>query len=775
MTIRKLPALLPLAALALCIQTHPAYAQSSPQEQSVAQTPALTRARALIARPELAAYKGWLKYLIFRTAFDAEKQGPRSEQALAAEARLEEWTAKIEADPDIIGKLRGVQEWAYESPVDGSGQPFEINIPTDYDPAHPTPISMYAHGYSGNHMEFAAYTPREGFFELSILGRARGGFYAQLSEIDVLDVLDYVRAHWNIDPRRMHINGGSMGGLACYRFGSRYPDIWASARPACGFALNLPVSNMLLLPVYSTHSDDDPVVSIVRDRAPMQRLRDLGGMVISDETTGYGHAVWDYADGNRRGEEWEQHQVRPDPKEVRRVDYTATDGVATGAWWGRITLWGPTQEPARFILNAEQDNSLYIRVVNVGRLRIDIADSPIARDKDLSISVNGAVPVKVSAPLPENIELVCAPEDKAIAALLEKSVHPHSPGGSSLVYDGSPLLIVYGTQGCAEENKAMKNAAISASKSPNCSWPVDDVERAKQDGVSHFENLYGNLNTKADADVSAEDIARCNLVLIGTARQNSLLARMAAELPVGIEGDRIQCSDGESYQSKDNALGLVHYNPLAPERLILWLASEDAAFYRPDAMLPEQMFNHGLGVDLLIMGADKPDISCARSFDNGWNWSSGHAAAALMPSDASTSRGQAKFMAKALRDAARADFGVLPCVELRNGNDARPSIRTKAGVTRKSDIALLYYGNTVYLLDLTGTELLALAEKNIAHSERPLVFSESPEGSKIDPKRHYTVAVLDECISPINQTGGLPQRISWTPVTASEAVMESRE
>ena len=34
-----------------------------------------------------------------------------------------------------LGALTGVQEWAYESPVDGSGQPFKMAIPSDYDPA----------------------------------------------------------------------------------------------------------------------------------------------------------------------------------------------------------------------------------------------------------------------------------------------------------------------------------------------------------------------------------------------------------------------------------------------------------------------------------------------------------------------------------------------------------------------------------------------------------------------------------------------------------------
>ena len=103
---------------------------------------ASSRTEAALDRADLAAYRGWLKYL----RLDA--QSAAGGDAAAKARRLDDWERRIAADPQVLANLRGVQEWAYESPADDSGQPFRIDIPTDYDPAHPAPLTVYMHGYS---------------------------------------------------------------------------------------------------------------------------------------------------------------------------------------------------------------------------------------------------------------------------------------------------------------------------------------------------------------------------------------------------------------------------------------------------------------------------------------------------------------------------------------------------------------------------------------------------------------------------------------------------
>ena len=99
--------------------------------RATAAAPAPVSPDALLQRADLAPYRGWLKYLQLRVAQETARHGAESEPARTAAQRLDDWARRIAEDPALLGKLRGVQEWAYESPADGSGQPFKIMIPTD--------------------------------------------------------------------------------------------------------------------------------------------------------------------------------------------------------------------------------------------------------------------------------------------------------------------------------------------------------------------------------------------------------------------------------------------------------------------------------------------------------------------------------------------------------------------------------------------------------------------------------------------------------------------
>ena len=86
--------------------------------------------------------------------------------------------------------------------------------------------------------------------------------------------------------------------MGAFNLGADYPHLFASAQINFGILLARPVNNLLTLPVYALHSQDDWLAPIVTSRAPMERLRQLGGQVIFDETNGFGHGVADI--GNQR-------------------------------------------------------------------------------------------------------------------------------------------------------------------------------------------------------------------------------------------------------------------------------------------------------------------------------------------------------------------------------------------------------------------------------------------------------------------------------------------
>jgi hypothetical protein len=684
--------------------TPPAPAATFPDARP-ALASALKGMEPMLARTEFQAYRGWLKFLRFEAETAVERTGSASELANNKVARLAEWISKIQVDPELLGKLRGVQEWAYESPVDGSGQPFKIVLPSDYDPNRSFALSVYMHGYSGNHIEHSTgFSSRPGIFDLAVLGRSRGGGYRALSEADVLHVIDYVEAHWPIDADRIHLNGGSMGGGGTFRLGARYPHRWASGRPTCGFASYLPMGNLLTFPIYATHSDDDPTVSILHTRGPLQLLREKGGQAILDETTGLGHAAWDYAAGNERGGAWELEQRRPSSKTIRRIDYTALDGLAMRGWWGEIVEWGPAPKPARFILTVGDRNTVFVEAINVARLRLRLSESPLDRNQPLRIVLNGTVPVVVPSPLPDVLVL------RVDAAPVTVEDRPeqlpwrlHTPGSTALLYGGEPLLIVYGTQGSEAMRSAMKAGAEAASKSPNPSW-LDDSGEKGGDGVPHSQNLYGRLLTKADRDVTEEDIARCHLVLIGTAEQNALVSRIASKLPVTLAGQRVSFSDGESFAAEGGAMGLVHYNPLAPSRLIFWVASEAPEAYGPNAYVPllsagSFFVANAFGADWWLTSATEPRVVACRTLDSRWKWTNTRAATSLVSSDSMTHRQFATAVANSVRTAAAAEFAIIQPY----GDGEKPAITP--GVTRVGDIAPMFFCTPIGRMTITGREL----------------------------------------------------------------------
>ena len=728
-------------------------------------------AAAALVRADLADYRGWIKYLLFDAGATAAREGAASERAVAKAKRLDEWVRRIAADPLTLAKLRGVQEWAYESPVDGSGQPFKVMIPTDYDPARPAPLSVYMHGYSGDHLKHSTgMTPHTGFFEVAVLGRSRAGGYFGLSEADVLQVIDYLQAHWAIDAARIHLSGGSMGGGGTFKLGARHPHRFASGQITCGYLWQEPINNLLTFPIYATHSDDDPTVPVNCARGPLHELRVAGGQAIFDETTGFGHAVWDYAAGNQRSAAWAEHQVSPASREVRHVDFTAIDGAAKRGWWAEVAEWGPEPKPARFILTAGADNTLFAELNNVDRLRVRLAESPFDRTKPLHLVIAGAVPVEIPAPLPdETIIISRSARDQTPAPSFDFRLH--TPGGPLSLYDGSPLLIVYGTRGSAAANRAMAIVAEAASSHTDPEWLPDslgEIDPADADRTRHPHVLFGHLNTKADTEVTAADLARCHLVLIGTPAENTVVASIADRLPVRLAGEELVWSDGLELPAAHRTLGLVHFNPAAPQRLIFWVAAADPAGYAPGATVSTIGSEFYIGADCFVTDATDGALIVARSFDSRWRWVPGRAESPVLPVALAKPGALARAVAESVRRATVADFSVAgPAAALE-------ATALAAGITRVADVLPFYYAQPVDLLEMTGAELLAAQQKLAAAGpERPIrvTFEPAVPVGQIAPEQRYRVAMPVGLLSPFGRTTMInPRSQRRTDVMVDDAI-----
>src|SRR5207248_1317792 len=70
-------------------------------------------------------------------------------------------------------------------------------------------------------------------------GRSGGSVHQGYGEVDVYEAIAAVRKKLAIDPDRISVTGGSVGGAATWYHASHYPDVWSAAAPRFGYCDDL--------------------------------------------------------------------------------------------------------------------------------------------------------------------------------------------------------------------------------------------------------------------------------------------------------------------------------------------------------------------------------------------------------------------------------------------------------------------------------------------------------------------------------------------------------
>ena len=192
----------------------------------------------------------------------------------------------------------------------GRVQPYAIDVPAGYDPAHPAPLTFLLHSLGLGQNQYQAIDPRfleeaaDGRESIAVtpLGRGSMGWYFDEAELDFWEVWARVRDDFAIDPNRTVIAGYSMGGYGTYKLGLAYPEVFAKAvvlagPQACGVRLipgvDIPadldpgshcakegetfrlLGNARWLPFYIAHGALDelvPVTSVIEQVIELDRL-----------------------------------------------------------------------------------------------------------------------------------------------------------------------------------------------------------------------------------------------------------------------------------------------------------------------------------------------------------------------------------------------------------------------------------------------------------------------------------------------------------------------
>ncbi|HEX2746508.1 MAG TPA: hypothetical protein VHM91_00805, partial [Verrucomicrobiales bacterium] len=138
-------------------------------------------------------------------------------------------------------EAKGFVVRGYYSPIDGSPQPFGLEIPEDAPPAK-SPAWVWLRGRADKSTDLyfiAERMKRKGQFQppgvivVHPFGRFCTG-YKNAGEQDVLDVTGLLGREGRIDPKKVALAGFSMGGAGAWLLGAHYNDRWAVVHTGAG-------------------------------------------------------------------------------------------------------------------------------------------------------------------------------------------------------------------------------------------------------------------------------------------------------------------------------------------------------------------------------------------------------------------------------------------------------------------------------------------------------------------------------------------------------------
>jgi len=219
-----------------------------------------------------------------------------------------------------------------EITLGGVSYRYQVYVPVNYERGKPFPVILYLHtggdrgedGLRQTQVGLGSYIrqDRGRFPFIVVFPQARRdqiwtGDMATLA----LKTLDKTIEEFNADPKRIYLNGGSMGGHGTWYLASQAPDKFAAIVPICGFVAftqpDMPAERKALLlklnplaqspdpytavaskisktPVWIFHGSADDVVFPDESRKMFQALKASKADVKYTEYEGVGHS-WDRA------------------------------------------------------------------------------------------------------------------------------------------------------------------------------------------------------------------------------------------------------------------------------------------------------------------------------------------------------------------------------------------------------------------------------------------------------------------------------------------------
>lgn len=182
---------------------------------------------------------------------------------------------------------------------------YELYVPSSYDSETPSPLIVLLHGLGSRPERVIRYegltelAEERGYIVVAPMGYNERGWYGsrgrgrasnrgdaandpddlgELSERDVMTVLDMTLQEFNIDREEIFLAGHSMGGGGTWHLAIKYPDLWAGLGPVAPAIYTSPdaLAAITDIPVIVVMGDSDELVDVDVTRRWVAKMEELG-------------------------------------------------------------------------------------------------------------------------------------------------------------------------------------------------------------------------------------------------------------------------------------------------------------------------------------------------------------------------------------------------------------------------------------------------------------------------------------------------------------------
>ena len=211
----------------------------------------------------------------------------------------------------LTGTAARIQKRSYRFAETNTSIEYDVFVSSKVDKKKPSPLVIALHGANAPPTQVLRYVTDAaeagGYIVAAPMGYSLEGWYgvpgriapgtkpanlSELSEKDVMNVVDVMRHEFNVDEHRVYLLGQSMGGAGALYLGVKYRDVWAAVAATAPAAASLsPASleSVTTLPMILVQGDADSSVPVANTRKWADKMRELNMTYEYVEIPGAGH------------------------------------------------------------------------------------------------------------------------------------------------------------------------------------------------------------------------------------------------------------------------------------------------------------------------------------------------------------------------------------------------------------------------------------------------------------------------------------------------------